>query len=144
MFIYTAHTIFCLIWLHPVNRFPAVSLNSLQISSSGSQIASLADLRWLFGAIVCRKRVTTYISPRASATMKCWSLIHGGEIINPSADLKEKCQLDEGSLLEFTLRSNEGELLVDDPWPSVPGLNDYLVQSPASPASAASTSSVIK
>lgn len=95
LFIYTAHTMFCLIYLHPVNRFPAV----FHSTSPPADRCSLADLSWLFGAIVCLLWATASTFPRASATMKYWSLIHSGENINGSANLKEKRRLGEGGSL---------------------------------------------
>lgn len=88
---------FCLIYLHPVNRFPAVSHST----SPPADRCSLADISWWLGAIVCLMCATASIFPRASATMKYWSLIHSGENINGSANLKEKCQLGEGSSLSL-------------------------------------------
>lgn len=95
LFIYSTHTMFCLIYLHPVNRFPAV----FHSTSPPADRCSLADLSWLFGAIVCLMCATASTFPRASATMKYWSLIHSGENINGSANLKEKRRLGEGSSL---------------------------------------------
>lgn len=65
LFIYTAHTMFCLIYLHPVNCFPAVSHST----SPPADRCSLADLSWQLGAIVCLMCATASIFPRASATM---------------------------------------------------------------------------
>lgn len=98
----------------PSEPFPcSFSLNSLQISSSGSQDRfSPADLCWFFGAIVCWKPVIAHAFPRASATMKCWLLSHSGENVHLSANWEEKCPLGEGSSLSHLGHMKVSFLLV--------------------------------